>query len=102
MAITAEKLLPTSNTSTVPKGTKFRMKTIEVKVEKINDILKGTLAAEKKQKDDERTKQDLTKVKSTIKTRRDGTAGTLAGTIGSAAGATRSAPTPKLTIADIQ
>ena len=54
MAITAEKLLPTSNTSTVPKGTKFRMKTIKVKIDKINDILKGTLAAEKKQKDDER------------------------------------------------
>jgi hypothetical protein len=30
------------------------MKTIEVKVDKINDILKGTLAVEKKQKDDER------------------------------------------------
>ena len=54
MAITAEKLLPTSNTFTVPKGTKFRMKTIKVKIDKINDILKGTLAAEKKQKDDER------------------------------------------------
>lgn len=30
------------------------MKTIKVKIDKINDILKGTLAAEKKQKDDER------------------------------------------------
>ena len=48
MAITAEKLLPTSNTSTVPKGTKFRMKTIKVKIDKINDILKGTLDALKR------------------------------------------------------
>ena len=60
MAITKEKLIPTSNTSLVPKGTKFRMKTISVKVNKINEILKGTLAAEKKQKDQERKSEERT------------------------------------------
>ena len=59
MAITAEKLIPTPKKSSVPKGTKFRVKTISIKVNKINEILKGTLAAEKKQRDQERKSEEM-------------------------------------------
>ena len=58
MAITAEKLIPTPKKSSVTKGTKFRVKTISIKVNKINEILKGTLAAEKKQRDQERRSEE--------------------------------------------
>ena len=60
MAITAEKLIPTPKKSSVTKGTKFRVKTISIKVNKINEILKGTLAAEKKQRDQERKSEERT------------------------------------------
>lgn len=60
MAITAEKLIPTPKKSSVTKGTKFRVKTISIKVNKINEILKGTLAVEKKQRDQERKSEERT------------------------------------------
>lgn len=60
MAITAEKLIPTLKKSSFPKGTKFRVKTISIKVNKINEILKGTLAVEKKQRDQERKSEERT------------------------------------------
>ena len=58
MAITAEKLIPTTKTSST--GPKLRVKTISIKVNKINEILKGTLAAEKKQRDQERKSEERT------------------------------------------
>ena len=57
MAITAEKLLPITKPSSSSKA-KLRVKTISIKVNKINEILKGTLAAEKKQRDDERKSEE--------------------------------------------
>ena len=57
MAITAEKLIPTK-TSSGSNGPKLKVKTISMKVNKINEILKGTLAAEKKQRDQERKSEE--------------------------------------------
>ena len=57
MAITAEKLIPTK-TSSGSNGPKLKVKTISMKVNKINEILKGTLAAEKKQRDQEKKSEE--------------------------------------------